>query len=111
MHDTAAEGNDFFKCDFCRKPWAEGRPMVEGHKGSLVCGSCLTLAFDEVWNRAGGEQVPFTCRMCLEHRDDPFWVSPAFPDAGICKRCIKQAVVMLERDSDAGWERPAPRKG
>lgn len=106
MHDPSAEGNDFFKCDFCRHGWSQDRPMVEGHKGSLICAPCLTLAFDELWNRPGGQRVPFTCTLCLEHREEPYWVSPAFPEAGICKRCTKQSVVMLERDPEAGWKRP-----
>lgn len=93
--------------------------MVEGHKGSLVCSQCLTLAFDELWNRGGGERpekvaadapaqavAAATCVMCLEQRDEPYWHSPAHPESGICKRCTKQAVVMLERDPDAEWKRP-----
>lgn len=111
MHDPNAQGNEFFKCDFCRKAWAEDRPMVEGHKGSLVCSQCLTLAFDELWNRPGGQRGDVTCTMCLEQREEPFWLSPAFPEVGICRRCVKQAAVMLERDPDAGWKRPPAPPG
>lgn len=34
-------------CDFCRDEWSETLPMVEGHQGSCICGSCLTIAFVE----------------------------------------------------------------
>lgn len=35
-------------CDFCGTPWREDRPMIEGHRGSCICGSCLSLAYREV---------------------------------------------------------------
>ncbi len=118
-----------FLCDFCGQTWAADRPMVEGHRGSLACARCLTLAFDELWNmgveplpakaRTIGEAGPgavgmrpspgVPCTMCLEQRDEPHWHSPARPEAWICRRCAKQSVVMLERDSEANFRRPPPR--
>lgn len=119
MHDPSAQGNDFFKCDFCRQPWSDDRPMVEGHKGSLICGRCLAVAFDELWNRGAGvrpagvgpdssahDRALATCTLCLELRDEPYWYSPLHPEVGICRRCTKQSAVMLERDPDSGWKRP-----
>lgn len=105
-----------FLCDFCSQTWADDRPMIEGHRGSLVCGKCLALAFDELWNRLAGEDLPPesgpnltgpTCAMCLERRNEKHWRSPV-TDARLCKRCAKQSVVMLERDPDTGFKRPAP---
>lgn len=105
-----------FLCDFCGQAWASDRAMVEGHRGSLVCARCLTLAFDELWNRLGGEDLPAesganltgpTCAMCLERRDERHWRSPV-REAWLCKRCAKQSVVMLERDPESGFSRPAP---
>ena len=127
-----------FLCDFCGQTWAPDRPMVEGHRGSLACARCLTLAFDELWNRqeetgAGNSAqqeddnthpqpppsgrgleerhppVGTPCVMCLEQRDEPHWHSPVREDAWMCKRCAKQSVVMLERDPEAGFKRP-PRR-
>lgn len=100
-----------FLCDFCGSPWAAQRPMVEGHRGSLVCAACLSLAFDELWNRPGGAVPPGdaatpACRMCLETRNEPHWTSPIDPHARICRRCAKQSVVMLERDPESGFTRP-----
>jgi hypothetical protein len=109
MHDTDAQGNEFFKCDYCLRPWAEDRPMVEGHRGSLVCSSCLTVAYAEVVN-AGVSTAPpggATCTMCLEARKDPHWQSPTRPDEFICLRCIKQSARVLEKDAESGWKRPA----
>lgn len=107
MDESNARPQDFL-CDFCHAPWSESRPMVEGHRGALVCGACLTLAFDALWNRGQGEGVAesVVCTMCLSHNGDPVYRSPAFPDALICKRCAKQAAVMLERDPESGWSRP-----
>lgn len=108
MHDPTCQGNDYFKCDFCRRGWSDDRPMVEGHQGSLVCAACLTIAYTEVWLLGGGaEHAAAQCAMCLETRDEAKWASPIHPESLVCKRCIKQSAVMLERDEDYHWKRPA----
>lgn len=110
MHDQSAEGNEFFKCDFCLRAWAEELPMVEGHRGSLVCVDCLTAAYIEVVHR-GTAATPAegeTCAMCLEVRKDPEWRSTRGTSALICLRCIKQGARMLEKDAEIGWKRPGP---
>lgn len=108
MHDPSAQGNDFFKCDFCLNPWAEDRPMVEGHRGSLICARCLTLAYTQVVASESGEKAPepVTCALCLEHRSQAHWQSPARPEAWACERCIRQSAQMLEKDEESGWKRP-----
>ena len=94
-------------CDFCHKPWREDVPMIEGHRGAVVCGQCLTLAWtDVVLGNQSTAPPGSTCRMCLETRDENAWQSPAHPDAVICRRCIKQSGVTLERDPDFNWQRP-----
>ena len=112
MHNPAAQGNEYFVCDFCRRPWADDRPMVEGHKGSLICGSCLTPAYAEIVHLHQGTLLASTaCTMCLEHRDEPQWQSPLHPEAHICRRCLKQAAGVLCRDADSGWQKPLPPSG
>jgi hypothetical protein len=107
MHDKDAQGNEFFKCDFCGKPWAEDRPMVEGHQGSLICGKCLTAAFTEVVHMGGGgEHAGSACALCLEVRKDPQWASPLRENARACRRCIKQSAAVLANDEDSAWKRP-----
>jgi hypothetical protein len=111
-----------FICDFCLRIWADDRPMVEGHKGSLICSACLTLAYDELWNRPAGASATRACALCLEKRNENCWTPKPWPPTGkdtvqglaidattppiACKRCVKQSVVMLERDPDYGWRRP-----
>ena len=108
MHDQSSTGNDFFKCDFCRRPWAEDRPRVEGHQGSLICSSCLSAAYAAVALAGTGAELAGTkCTMCLEQRKDPMWRSPLSDDAVICRRCIKQSATTLEKDEELGWKRPA----
>lgn len=117
MHDPNASGTDFFVCDYCRKPWAEDRPMVEGHKGSLVCGSCLRVAYAEaLLSKQGvmGQRGPVYpsagegpwCAMCLERRSELYWASPIHEEALICSRCIRQSATTLSRDADSGWSKP-----
>jgi hypothetical protein len=108
MHDQDAQGNEFFKCDFCLNPWAEDRQMVEGHRGSLICSRCLTLAYAEVVAGGGGARPPAgtTCTLCLEERTQQHWQSPARPEAWACERCIRQSGQILEKDEESGWKRP-----
>jgi formylmethanofuran dehydrogenase subunit E len=115
MHRPGADPLDMrpedFLCDFCGEHWRDDLPMVEGHHGSLVCGRCLTAAFRATW-LAGGEPASSdggeTCRLCLERREEPHWRGA---NGGLaCRRCVKMAAVMLERDSDRPeeerWRRP-----
>lgn len=109
MHNPAGEGNAFFVCDFCRRHWEEDRPMVEGHRGALICARCLTPAYVELVHHSGGEAARGRhCTMCLEDRDQGEWESPMFPEARICLRCVKQAAGVLARDPDSGWKKPDP---
>jgi len=94
-------------CDFCRAEWVDALPMVEGHKGSTICGGCLTEAYLALMSR-GEDAVErgYTCVMCLEQRPDPAWRSPAHAEAVICKRCINQSAGVLSKDKESGWTRP-----
>lgn len=103
-------------CDFCHSEWTDQSPMVEGHQGSCICGKCLTIAFVEVIQQ-GNNTAPagFKCVMCLEagadrealrRRDEPGWQSPLYPDASICRRCIKQSAGVLQKEKEMGWTRP-----
>ena len=80
--------------------------MVEGHQGSLVCGRCLRIAYEEVVVGAQGQGPGLMCTMCLEERDQPAWRSPAHDDAVICLRCIKLSARAMEKDMESGWKRP-----
>lgn len=97
-------------CDFCRRPWDPddpSRPMIEGHHGSHLCGECLSLAFQTVVHDGKDDSVPGRpCTMCLEEREDESWRSAEFPDALLCRRCIKQSSTALEKDKDYTWRRP-----
>lgn len=108
MHDTDSNGNEFFKCDFCLQPWAENRPMVEGHRGSLICAPCLGVAFRTVFLLSAGITVPeaIICKLCLEHHDTPHWQSPVAPETHACKRCVNQSARILQKDPEAGWKIP-----
>jgi hypothetical protein len=96
-------------CDFCRAPWVEALPMVEGHRGSVICGRCLSVACATLapsLREGEGGRADSPCTMCLETRDEPRWISPASPEASICARCIELAARTLERDRDFDWRRP-----
>jgi hypothetical protein len=133
MHDPNAQGEDFFICDFCRRPWRTERPMVEGHKGSLICAPCLGAAYTELVHlHAGTEFIapntrarelmregsdPATapgatrCALCLEFRAEPYWASPLVDGSFACRRCVRQSTTTLERDPELNWRRPAPPPG
>ncbi|MBS0198011.1 MAG: hypothetical protein JSR77_14740 [Planctomycetes bacterium] len=107
MHDTDAQGNEFFKCDFCRRAWAEELPMVEGHKGSLICGDCLREAFTKLVVESGGETVPdpVTCALCLLHQEGKHWWKQE-GGAVACRRCVNQSARILAKDKESGWVLP-----
>ncbi|MBL4810251.1 MAG: hypothetical protein JKY43_09395 [Phycisphaerales bacterium] len=109
MQNKDADGNLIFVCDFCHQPWSDDRPMVEGHRGSIICSNCLSIAYTQVVHQKLGSPVNTedTCLLCLEHgRDDPHWRSPMFDDAIACRRCLKQSAGVLHKDADYAWQKP-----
>lgn len=103
-HMTAED----FLCDFCGLCWAPERPMVEGHRGSLICGVCLAEAHRVVVLRGEGVRLSEgeTCTLCLSPKDEPHWRGPASTRPAACKVCIKRSGAILEKDAESGWTRP-----
>ena len=91
-------------CDFCGDAaWAEDIPCVEGHRGSLICGRCLSAAYESTIIGSGGTPQP-ACTMCLERREEPMWSGKR--DSAICRRCIKQSAGVLHKSEDWEWSKP-----
>ena len=82
--------------------------MVEGHRGSLVCGNCLAVASSEInaYNEDPTDESTVKCVMCLEDRKGAHWRSPLYEEAVICKRCCRQSATTLEKDPDFEWSKP-----
>lgn len=96
-----------FLCDFCRRAWDGTYAMVEGHRGSLMCGGCLTIAYRTlVMIRDTEHPRKRRCVLCLEERDQAEWISPAYEDAVACERCVRQAAQAMSKDPESGWSRP-----
>jgi len=113
MHDENADGELVFRCDFCTMPWDENRQMVEGHRGSLICSQCLSIAFTELVHLDSGYSPTRTesCILCLESdRDGLHWQSPVEPTVIACRRCVKQSAGVLHKDPDIAWKKPADPK-
>ncbi len=109
MQQKDANEHLVFVCDFCHQPWDDSRPMVEGHRGSLICANCLSIGYTEIVHLKLGSPVERedTCLLCLEHgRDDPHWRSPMFDQAIACRRCLKQSAGVLHKDPDYTWQKP-----
>ena len=90
-------------CDFCGTEWDQVRPMIEGHRGSILCLDCLRLAESEM---AAGPD-PFKCTLCLRDlpQDVPSWrhrqkPQAANPDAALCADCLKQATRAFADDPE-----------
>ncbi|TVS07564.1 MAG: hypothetical protein EA423_03830 [Phycisphaerales bacterium] len=110
MHDPNAEGNAYFKCDYCLSPWSEDRPMVEGHRGSLLCVRCLEVAYRElVVEKGEGEKIATgdECRLCLQSNDKPHWRSPVDEAALLCRSCVKRCAAIMAKDKETDWSPPA----
>src|SRR5437773_11560892 len=96
-----------FLCDFCGRAWDGEFPVVEGHRGSLLCGDCLATAYRAVLLNNQPTAAPgYTCTLCLEQRPAAGWTSPTRPEASACRRCINQSAAVLAKDKDYGWKKP-----
>jgi formylmethanofuran dehydrogenase subunit E len=94
-------------CDYCGEAsWSQGKPSVEGHQGSIVCGTCLTEAFIDLVLHKTARASTQKCRMCLEPREDPIWLGSFEPNAPICKRCVKQSAGVLTKSKHWDWSKP-----
>lgn len=99
-------------CDFCHAEWIVDLPMVEGHRGSCICGKCLRIAYiDLIVNRADDVERGYTCTLCLTEPDGPAWRSPMYDDAIICRQCVKRSAGVLHKDKDTDWTKPAEDNG
>lgn len=121
MHRPGADPDNMapsdFICDFCGRAWDGAFPVVEGHRGSLICGDCVAAAYRAVvLGQQNSAPAGYQCRLCLETRPDPGWIGPwqdgPAPEgsppgpAAACKRCINQSAGVLSKDKDLGWKRP-----
>jgi|TARA_R110000782_G_scaffold19140_10_gene52336 hypothetical protein len=109
MQDTGPDGTITFRCDFCRAAWDEDLAMVEGHRGAIICGRCLSVAYAELVHLRSDRpcQPGEKCVLCLEeNRPDAHWESPGTEGVLACKRCIKQAAGVLHKDKDIAWTKP-----
>lgn len=100
---------DDFLCDFCGQHWREDRPFVEGHRGSCICGSCLSVAFSALAlhgisdTPAEGE----ACALCLLERPEvDHWRSPVHEDKLACVQCVKRSAGVLHKDDEVAWRKP-----
>jgi len=107
MDEANAQPEDFL-CDFCHNHWAEDRPMVEGHRGSLICAHCLTTAYQQVVNANAGTMLAEreVCLLCLAPTSEPVWASDAYPQSKACRKCIKQSAGVLQKDPTSNWTKP-----
>ena len=95
-------------CDFCGTDWDMEKPMIEGHKGSILCIDCLARGIEEAKPAPAG----FMCTMCRQDYEAgtkayiPLERAPnANPKAVICWDCLQQADRTFARDKDTDWER------
>lgn len=110
MQDEGPDGVITFRCDFCRSAWDEDLPMVEGHRGSIICGRCLSVAYAELVHLGSDRpcQSGEKCVLCLEEgRPDAHWESPGIAGVLACKRCVKQSAGVMHKDKDTPWSKPA----
>ncbi len=98
-------------CDFTGIDWDEHIPMIEGHRGSVICLGALELAIDG----AAEATEAVECTMCRRKKQPPekTWRHPnppenADPHAAICWDCIQQADRSFARDPDTDWDRRIP---
>jgi hypothetical protein len=105
------DGGVVISCDFCGTDWDEQLPMIEGHRGSVLCLACLRHALDG----AQPAEESFTGAMCLSDRSagTSCWTHPGpapspglNPGAILCWDCIRLAAKGFHKDPDVDfrWE-------
>ena len=103
------DGGIVISCDFCGTDWDEQLPMIEGHRGSVLCLECLKQALDE----AEPIDKPFEGTLCLSRKPAGIkaWQHPApkpspglNPDAQLCWDCIRLAAKGFHKDPDVDFK-------
>ncbi len=101
-------------CDFCGTDWDEVIPMIEGHRGSVICLSCVKRAVDGLTEA----KEPYECTMCLrpfEAGRMHWWHPSPKPSAGlnpgaqICRGCTRRAAKAFSKDPDTDYEWVEPK--
>jgi len=100
MQRTEADGI-VISCDFCLTDWDEVRPMIEGHRGSVLCLDCLRRALDA----SAPAETGFDCTLCLRHHEAgrKTWRNPAHPAAALCFDCVRLAAKGFHKDPDTDF--------
>ena len=97
------DGSLIISCDFCRTDWDGVSPVIEGHRGAIICLECLKLALDSLIT---GDST-YKCVLCLR---DPLpatlarFSHSASPTTYACRDCIHQTADVFDRDSDIDWQ-------
>ena len=97
------DGMVVISCDFCSTDWDEVKPMIEGHRGSILCLSCLKMALVDI----AAQPEEFSCTLCIREglpESLPRWQSPLRPEAVACQDCVHQAARTFDRDKDVDWK-------
>ena len=94
-------------CDFCGTDWDQILPMIEGHRGSVICLECVKLALDGV----AAVDTAVECTMCLRplQAGSPRWRRSQVPEhanaeAAICADCLKQAAGAFSKDREVPFD-------
>ncbi|MBI1371591.1 MAG: hypothetical protein GC159_02355 [Phycisphaera sp.] len=108
------QGGVIISCDFCGVDWdaydeSMSNPMVEGHRGSVICLSCLKQALEHM----APAESEFMCTLCVNEKvpaGTERWFHPSpTPSPGlnahavVCRACIRQAAGRFNKDKDVDW--------
>ncbi len=95
-------GYIIISCDYCGTDWDEIKPMIEGHRGSVLCLNCLKIALADL--RPADEE--FFCNLCVREKiavGTLRWTSLA-TGVHACQSCIHQAAGTFSKDPDVDWK-------
>jgi len=108
------DGGIIISCDFCGTDWdaydeSYANPMAEGHRGSVICLTCLKQALEHM----SPAESAFMCTLCVIEEvpaGTERWYHPSpQPSAGLnqhamaCRACIRQAAGRFNKDKDVDW--------
>lgn len=96
------DGGLIVSCDFCGTDWDGQSPVIEGHRGSIICLECLKAALKGL----AASEDKYQCVLCLREGILPTvkrWSHPNHPDTFACQSCIQQAADVFDKDPDVQW--------
>jgi hypothetical protein len=116
MQRTEEDGV-IISCDFCGIDWDQQLAMIEGHRAQfpapgVICLECIKIACDKIAALPGDVYACIMCRLQEIEATKPRWQGQrdCDPPSFICRDCLNQGAIALDKDPDVDWSRDKTKR-